>query len=78
MPEEINISEWELEEQSQGDLKILRFPDFETIQREVRSKKDLALALEKTAQWLFGIGYGVIATKRDKGNDAWLAKCTLP
>lgn len=78
MPEQVDISEWEQEEHPQENIIILKFSDFESINREVLDKKDSALALERVGQWLFSHDYGVIAAKRDKETGAWLAKCTLP
>lgn len=58
-----------------ADYYVLMFSDIKTIKRPVVQPKDLSLALQQVAESLYNHQKEVIATKRNKDNNAWMALC---
>ena len=74
MLSEVSGTEWEPEISVDG-RRVYRASDFDTINRPAATCEDFAWALEITAGWLKDDALCVVATKRSRQNDAWLALC---
>ena len=58
-----------------ADHQVFAFPDTETINRPIAEPKDLSLTLQEVGESLYDYQKQVIATKRNKDNNAWMALC---
>ena len=58
-----------------ADYCVLVFSDLKTIKRGVEKPIDLSLALQEVGERLFNHQKHVVATKRNKDNNAWMALC---
>jgi hypothetical protein len=72
----VSIDEWGvIEEGEAADYCVLVFSDLKTIKRPAAIPVDLSLALQEVGERLFNHQKHVVATKRNKDNNAWLALC---
>lgn len=72
----VSTDEWgAIEVGETADYQVFAFPDTETINRPIVEPKDLSLTLQEVGESLYDYQKQVIATKRNKDNDRWLALC---
>ncbi|MDO6642133.1 hypothetical protein Q4557_19485 [Shewanella sp. 5_MG-2023] len=78
--DEITVTQWahpHVNTDSLGEIKYFIFLDINTIQRNANYIVDYTLALQIASQRIELYDFGVIETKRNQQNNAWLVKCII-